>query len=342
MGTRSILIAPAGKAVAASQTDYQISEPFSPPAMGPLHLKLVLSAAVEATGITFKVKDSYDGGTSYYDVGSEAQVALVKKTFAGGTADVTDVTLPAFAGATQADYLHVTAQDGTKFAIWLDLDAAGTAPTGALYVASDEQIEVDIVTGDTAAQVATKVRAALLANAEWTARFSTSAITTATFTITQLSPGAVDNPAPKSENDGGAGSITVSVTTAGSDGGVVLATNRLTSSSHGWSTGQPVILTGSDVPAGLTSGTTYYLIRVDANTLELATSLANALAGTEVDITDYGSGTCTLVQADYEIRMIRDDSSDYAQMPLFSPCIVVANTGSGDSCTVSSLRLSEG
>jgi hypothetical protein len=37
------------------------------------------------------------------------------------------------------------------------------------------------------------------------------------------------------------------------------------------------------------SATAYYVIVVDANTVKFATSVANALAGTAVDITDIGS-----------------------------------------------------
>jgi microcystin-dependent protein len=58
-------------------------------------------------------------------------------------------------------------------------------------------------------------------------------------------------------------------------------------------TGQAVALTGSSLPTGL-SATTYYVIRVSATVIQLATTLANALAGTPVNITADGSGTCTL------------------------------------------------
>jgi len=36
---------------------------------------------------------------------------------------------------------------------------------------------------------------------------------------------------------------------------------------------------------GLTDGGTYYVIRIDANTLKLASSYANAIAGTAIGIT---------------------------------------------------------
>jgi microcystin-dependent protein len=60
-------------------------------------------------------------------------------------------------------------------------------------------------------------------------------------------------------------------------------------------TGQAVALTGSSLPTGL-SAQTYYVIRISATSVKLASSLANAQNGTAVDITADGSGTCTLTQ----------------------------------------------
>jgi hypothetical protein len=52
--------------------------------------------------------------------------------------------------------------------------------------------------------------------------------------------------------------------------------------------------TSGTLPAGLSTGTDYYYIRVSDSTFKLASSYANAIAGTAVDITDTGSGTHTL------------------------------------------------
>ena len=52
--------------------------------------------------------------------------------------------------------------------------------------------------------------------------------------------------------------------------------------------------TTTTLPAGLSTSTTYYLIYQSATTFKVATSLANALAGTAVDITDTGTGTHTV------------------------------------------------
>lgn len=74
------------------------------------------------------------------------------------------------------------------------------------------------------------------------------------------------------------------------------ATDTITVTSNDWlHTGQTVALTGSSLPAGLSAGT-YYVIRTSETAIKLASSVANANAGTAVDITADGSGTCTLTQ----------------------------------------------
>lgn len=73
-------------------------------------------------------------------------------------------------------------------------------------------------------------------------------------------------------------------------------TDRITVSLAVFTDGQAVTLTTTGtLPAGLSTGTTYYIIAVSDAVYKLASTLANALAGTAVDITDTGSGTHTIV-----------------------------------------------
>lgn len=58
-------------------------------------------------------------------------------------------------------------------------------------------------------------------------------------------------------------------------------------------TGDRIVLTGVPVPSGLTNGATYYLIRRDNSTYQLASSYQNAIEGTAVTFTSNGSGTQT-------------------------------------------------
>ncbi|HEX3766151.1 MAG TPA: hypothetical protein VHW23_45965 [Kofleriaceae bacterium] len=77
-------------------------------------------------------------------------------------------------------------------------------------------------------------------------------------------------------------------------------TGQLTIPAHGMLTGDGaagVIAAGGALPAGgaLTEAGSYWVIRVDADHLKLATSNADALAGTAVSFSDNGSGTMFLL-----------------------------------------------
>jgi len=130
-----------------------------------------------------------------------------------GTFEVFTCLCATFAATAQADYLSFVEPGGETFAVWFDKDANGTPPSGAIYTAATRKIEVDIVTGDSAASVATKMKAAIEANVN----FDQFAITrdTATLTFTANKVGNATDAAPHTANDGAAGSLTVSVTTAG-------------------------------------------------------------------------------------------------------------------------------
>lgn len=80
----------------------------------------------------------------------------------------------------------------------------------------------------------------------------------------------------------------------GVNSAVVVATDRITITAHGYTTGDKVqATTDGTLPAGLTTSTDYFVIAIDANTIQLASSLANALAGTQIDLTNQGSSGAT-------------------------------------------------
>jgi len=74
---------------------------------------------------------------------------------------------------------------------------------------------------------------------------------------------------------------------------VTFSDGVVTSAGHGKDTGYgPVRLTTSgSLPGGLTTSTDYWLIVLGADTFRFASSRANALAGTAIEILDAGSGT---------------------------------------------------
>ena len=71
--------------------------------------------------------------------------------------------------------------------------------------------------------------------------------------------------------------------------------DSITLSGHGYSTGDVIkyrAQSGTAI-AGLTDEVEYFVIRVDANTFKLATTSANATAGTQVDLTGTGNNAQT-------------------------------------------------
>ncbi len=73
--------------------------------------------------------------------------------------------------------------------------------------------------------------------------------------------------------------------------------DTLSLTNHGLYTGDHVYVTnsGGALPTGLSANTDYWVIRLTSGTFYLATSYANAVAGTRIDITAVGSGTHTII-----------------------------------------------
>lgn len=77
-----------------------------------------------------------------------------------------------------------------------------------------------------------------------------------------------------------------------------------------WITGMKVrATTTGTLPTGLALATDYYVIRDSGTTIKLASSLANAVAGTSIDITAAGSGTHTLTHS-LTARLIGDKGGE--------------------------------
>ena len=80
----------------------------------------------------------------------------------------------------------------------------------------------------------------------------------------------------------------------------IAAPGLVTQANHGLITGQLVQLTtAGSLPTGLTAATDYYVIRNDQDSFWLATSLANALAGTKITTSGSQNGAHTLSPQTY-------------------------------------------
>ena len=87
------------------------------------------------------------------------------------------------------------------------------------------------------------------------------------------------------------------------------ASNELSITGHPFNTGDRVLVTSTvNVPGGLSSTVGYFVISATANSIKLATTRANAVASSDIDIQSAGSGTIT-VASDEIFTLTRAGSS---------------------------------
>lgn len=92
-------------------------------------------------------------------------------------------------------------------------------------------------------------------------------------------------------NDSGSGLTDLGLT-AGTTETIDLTNNEINVTSHGFSTGDLVVFTTSDtlpIPLNAFPDSTYWIINVDANTFQIATTEQNALDGVAIDLATYGT-----------------------------------------------------
>ncbi len=180
------------------------------------------------------------------------------------------------------------------------LDTTGLAaatPTGAVWVAipAGRKAYKDISAATDAASVAALAETALDALVGLSAVITTDdSANDGTMLLTYTGFAEITNPTPHSFDDGGAGSILGAETSANVVSEVNLTANTVSIPTHGWYTGtMGQLTTTGTLPTGVTTGTDYFLIKVDANTVKFATTYAHALAGTAIDLTGEGAGVHT-------------------------------------------------
>ena len=75
-------------------------------------------------------------------------------------------------------------------------------------------------------------------------------------------------------------------------------------------TGEKITITSADPPAPLAAGTEYWVIRVSDTTIKLASTLANAYAGTAIDLTDAGTGAHTVTLYSIRVQVYQQELQD--------------------------------
>ena len=122
--------------------------------------------------------------------------------------------------------------------------------------------------------------------------------------------------------DANAGDIaieTTSTTFSVAPASVNTSNNQITISSHGTSTGDQLTYTaGTTAIGGLSTATVYYVIKVDDNTIKLATTASNASNGQAVPLSGQGSGTHSFETAGTAVSYILENDLE-SQFLAFTP-----------------------
>lgn len=217
--------------------------------------------------------------------GNNAAVVVKNATDAGAGGITKAETTAGVASNLNNTYFKIYEPDGNNCqGVWFNVGSQGVEPVESGVTMN----EVAIAASATADTVAAAVELVIEALA-----FS-STVLTDTVTYTGNNKYNLTNAADSTEAPTG---FTFAITTPGVNNDFSISSNEITIASHGFATGLKVAATTtSALPTGL-SATDYWVIKVDANTIKLATSAANAIAGTAVNITGDGAGTHTLTPA---------------------------------------------
>jgi hypothetical protein len=133
---------------------------------------------------------------------------------------------------------------------------------------------------------------------------------------------------PKTLGRALAGYGTGTVVASGVDADVDLTANDLTVASNNikWITGMPVVFTlASGTITGLTTATTYYVVRSSATKVKLASTLANAQNGTTIDLTAKSSPVWTITHT-YTARVLGESGGEQEHAQSISQLIAHGHT----------------
>ena len=264
----------------------------------------VFTMSVDGKNYAYKaVQDDTAASVAY------ALSDLLAKDYAtvNGTVDAADISVSATQGGSS-----VTGQSASVALTFRALSAGETFNVGSLGFTANRNVSAseladafaNISAGGSGSAVAYGSFAGTLADSEGNAYASGVKVTSGTNFVVNFSAqttGTSVDPADLAISVINTEASTVEVTVAATDGATAATTKTLsaqeidigdittaddiTLTGHGFQTGDAITLDGLGGAVGFTAGTTYYVIRSDANTFKLATSATNASAGTAVNIT---------------------------------------------------------
>jgi len=237
------------------------------------------------------------GGANRFSIQAIYDVSAPSaKNFSSGRFEVDTATFQAKASMAAGDYLVIYDTLNEPWAIAANISGADPEPTGSVWQgvnpARRAQVDLSSAVIITAADVSVAFQNAF--NALTSVPFVASTPPSANCTFTQNIRSPIEAPSSHNANDSGSGSIAVVVTTPGISPEVFPTTDTIYVPTHGYSNGFKIRLTTTGtLPAPFMTATDYFVIVVDEDTIQLASSLSNAFAETPIDITNQGSNGAT-------------------------------------------------
>lgn len=115
-------------------------------------------------------------------------------------------------------------------------------------------------------------------------------------------------------------------------GDVNIVTDRITIPGHGYTTGvKGQFTTTGTLPGGLSLATDYWIIKVDTNTISVASSLVDAESDTQILINSQGTGSHTFTPSSFGGGVLKLQSSNDGSNFVDVPSASVTISGSGTS-----------
>lgn len=243
----------------------------------------VTGDSVVLNGIVFKEGTNWTSITSTSTAATNLKNVIDAHPDFEATVSGSTVTVRYISTGTAGNGLPVTTTDSTNLAISASTFGSGINQHSVNINGTVLKEGIDFSANSSSRTTAGNLTTAINANATLSAQVvASSGTTSSVVTLTAVYPGNLNYYLNSS---------TSGFTTAGFIVGVnpdiSISDDIITKTNHALTTGLQVRYdtTSGSAPGGLTTGTTYFAIKLTENTYKLASSSTNAVAGTAIDIT---------------------------------------------------------
>ncbi len=237
----------------------------------------------------------YRNGTGWRSVGTSTGTAInlasfLSNTFSGITSTATGSVCYATATALGSAGNNFTLASSTAALLVASANFTGGADSATVTINGVQVLYgTDWSSGSTSSATAKSISDSIMANGTLNTIVSSTWSSSAVVTITALTAGPNYSLAAL---PAASFTLTGQYMTGGAVTGIDTSTDTITIASNGFGTSLQVLfstLTASTPPAPLTNQTTYYTIKVDGNTIRLATSATNAQTNIYLNLTTQGT-----------------------------------------------------